>query len=180
MGRQFRFYILPSDVNSLVEQLQKRFEAKLLLDYSPSFELFEIDSPFGADKARDLEPLSAHTRYYLAPQFGHIDRRYYEKPDWWVIDSESEGIEFSGCKFNGTALAIGRLWYETNVVRDLRFVSKSIEFLKWAEGVYRYTKKCLRYEPESLAYVSEDALRFREKGGRFAQDIWPNGKVMPA
>jgi hypothetical protein len=180
MGRQFRFYILPSDANNVVAQLKNRFETKLLLDYSPNHELFEIDSPFRTNEAGDWEPLSESLRYYLAPPSGHIERQYCAKPNWWVINSESEGIEFCGCKFNGTALAIGRFWYETNVVRNLQFVSKSAAFLDWAEAVCRYTKKLLRYEERIAAYLGKDAISFREKGGQLAEDIWPNGKVIPA
>jgi hypothetical protein len=167
-------------MNLLVEQLQKRFEARLLLDYSPSFELFEINSPFGGDEAGELESLSSHTRYYLAPPFGHIDRRYCPKPDWWVIDSDSEGIEFSDCIKNDNTLLIGRFWYQPNVVRDSRFVSKSDQFLKWAEAVYRHSKKALTYDPKIYTYVGKGAMGFREGGGQFAHFIRSDGKVIPA
>jgi len=180
MGRQFRFYLLPSDANLLVEQLQKRFEAKLLLDYSPLSEVLEIDSPFRTDEMGDLGPMASRPRYYLAPPFGRIERHYYPKPDWWIIDSESEGIEFSGCISNQVAVAIGRFWYETNFVRDLQYVSKNTEFLKWAQDVYRFTKRSLHYDAQSDAYLGKDALSFREKGGQLARAIWPNGKVIPS
>jgi len=180
MGRQFRFYLLPSETNSLIEELRKRFEAKLLLDYSPEFELLEITSPFRTGDNGILEPEMVTARYYLAPPSGHIERRYCAKPDWWAIDSDSEGIEFSGCKCNGAAVAIGRFWYETNFVRDLRLLPKSSEFVKWAEAVYRYTKKSLHFDPAIDAYLGEDAMNFRKNGGELARDIWPNGKVIPA
>jgi hypothetical protein len=116
----------------------------------------------------------------VAPPFGHIERSYCPKPDWWVIDSDSEGIEFSSCRFSETAVAIGRFWYETNVVRNLQLVPKSSEFVKWAYAVYRYVKKSLHYDRGIDAYLGKEAARFREKGGRLVQDIWPNGKVTPA
>jgi hypothetical protein len=180
MGRQFSFYLLPSDANLLVGHLQERFEAKLLLDYSLSFELLEIDSPVRVDQVGDLGPLSSHTRYYLAPPSGHIERSYFPKPDWWVIDSDSEGIEFSSCRFSETAVAIGRFWYEIDVVRNLQFVPKSNEFVKWSEAVYRYVKKSLHYDRGIDVYLGKEAARFRDKGGRLVRDIWPNGKVIPA
>jgi hypothetical protein len=179
MGRQFSFYLLPSDANSLVKQLKSRFGAKLLLDYSPDHELFEIDMPYRKNDSGGLEPIVANARYYLARSSGKTERKYCAKPDWWVVNSDSEGIEFSGCKFNGIAVAIGRFWYETNVVRNLQYVAKSVEFVKWAESVYRYTKKSLHYDPRIDAYLGGDALHFSESGGQLVRDIWPNGKVIP-
>jgi len=180
MGRQFRFYILPSDANALVEQLKQQFKAKLLLDYSPAFESLEIDYPFRMNDSGDLKPVSARHRYYLAPPFGHIKREYYPKPDWWVVNSDSDGIEFEGCEFEGNTLLIGRFWYQTNVLVNLQYVSKGAEFLKWAEAVYRYTKKSLRYEPKIYAFVGRDAMSFRERGGQFASMIRPDGRIIPA
>jgi hypothetical protein len=180
MGRQFSFYILPSETNLLVEQLRKRFEAKLLVDYSRADKLLEVDLPFRENAAGDMESISMDIRFYLAPSSSQIKRSYFPKPDWWVIDSDSEGIEFLGCKFNGKAVAIGRFLYEINVVRDLQYISKSTEFLKWAETVYRYTKSLLHYDRSTDTYFGKDAVSFREEGGQLARDIWPNGKVIPA
>ncbi|MGA2568965.1 MAG: hypothetical protein ABSF23_00460 [Terracidiphilus sp.] len=180
MGRQFRFYILPSDANALVERLRSQFEARVYADYSHAYELFEVDSPYPEYPARASRSRAGSNRYYLAPSFNTIARRYCPKPNWWVIDSDSEGIEFSGCEFDGSTLLIGRFWYQTDVVIKGLFISKSSEFLKWAEAVYRYTKKFLRYERAIDAYVGQDALSFREKGGRFASSIGPNGRINPA
>jgi hypothetical protein len=180
MGRQFRFYILPSDANALADRLRTRFGAKVLVDYSPEYELFEVDMPFRENSTGSLEALSSLNRFYLAQQSGQLTRNYCPKPNWWVIDSDSEGIEFSGCAFDGITLLVGRLWYQTDFVRNLQLVSKSIGFVKWAESVYRFTKTFLHYEREIDAYVGEDALKFHQSGGLFASSIRSDGKVIPA
>jgi hypothetical protein len=169
MGRQLRFYILPQDANALVAQLRNRFDAKLLVDYSAVYEQFEVDLPFRTKADGDIE-VSPSTRFYVAPSSSHIERRHCPKPNWWVIDSDSEGIEFYGCKLKENILSIGRFWYQPNVVKNLQYVSKTSEFLRWAEAVYRYTKKFLRYQPEIAAYVGGEAAKFRELGGRFGPE----------
>ena len=179
MGRQFSFYILPADANALYVELRGRFNARLLADYSPSEEMFEIDMPYREDPAGQILPLSPKHRYYLAPPFGNIKRNYSPKPNWWVIDNDSEGFEFSGCNLVGNILIIGRFWYWPNIVENRQFVQKSGEFLTWAESVYRFTKKFLKYDREIGAYVGLEAMRFREQGGHFAAFIRPDGKIVP-
>jgi hypothetical protein len=180
MGRQFRFYLHPSDANALVDQLRDRFGAKVFLDYSPKRELFEIDAPYREDSTGILKPMNSNDRFYLAPHTNQLLRNFYPKPSWWCVDSDSEGIEFSGCKFDGTTILIGRFWYQKDFVRDLQFISKSNDFLKWAESVYRYTKRFLNYDGKIDAYVGEAAMKFRQNGGQFILMIGPNGRVVPA
>jgi len=168
MGRQFRFYILPAEANALIERLRSRFGAKLFVDNSPKYELFEVDLPYRERSDGGLESINGSNRYYLAASPKQILRRYCAKPNWWIIDSDSEGIEFSCCEFDGNVLRTGRFWHWTNFVRDMQFVPKSREFLTWSEAVYRDTKKFLRYDPALYAYVGKQAVKFRESGGRFA------------
>jgi hypothetical protein len=164
----------------LVAVLRSRFEAKLLVDYSPERDLVEVERPFQVAESGTMEPVSLLSRYYLAPSINRLARNYYPKPNWWVIDSDSEGIEFSACKVDGAALIIGRVWYQKDVVKNLQFVPKSTEFLNWAEAMFRYIKKALRYESEIYAYVGAEALKFRESGGQFGSGIRPDGKVISA
>jgi hypothetical protein len=160
-------------------ELRERLNAKLLVDYSPSEYLLEIDSPYRQDSVGHLEPLSSQARFYLAPSFVTIKRKYHPGPKWWAIDTDSEAVEFSGCKIVGNILIIGRFWYWPNIVEKGQFVSKSGEFLSWAESLYRLTKKYLKYDRKIGAYVGEEAMRFREQGGHFAAFIRPDGKIVP-
>jgi hypothetical protein len=179
MGRQFNFYLSPRDANSLYAELRGRFSARLLVDYSPTQELFDVDEPYQENSAGCMDPHSSQGRYYVAPSFGRIKREYLQEPNWWVLDTDSEAVEFSGCKTVGDILIVGRFWYWPNTVENGQFVSKSSEFLSWAEGLYRFTKKHLHYDRKIGAYVGEEAMRFRDKGGHFAAFIRPDGKIVP-
>jgi hypothetical protein len=180
MGRQFRFYILPMDANALISQLRGRFSICVLVDYSPEHELFEVELPYRGNPLGELEPISPQLRYYLVPSSGNIIRRYCAKPNWWVIDSDSEGIEFSSCRIHGNALIEGRFWHGREFVRESQFVKKSPEFLKWADAVYRLSKKLLHYDPSIEAYVGEQATTFRNSGGQFTPFIREDGKTISA
>jgi len=178
MGRQVRFYVLPSDANALVDRLRSRLGTKVLVDYSPEYELFEVEAPYRETSSETLEPVGTSNRFYLATEPSRLFRKFYPKPNWWVVDSDSEGIEFEGCTFDGITLFEGRLWYRIDFVRDLQLVSKGVDFLKWAEAVYRCAKQFLRYVRGIDAYVGEDAFRFYQNGGKFDSSISPGGKVI--
>jgi hypothetical protein len=182
MGRQFRFFLLPTDENALIAELRSRFAARLLLNYAPAPDLIEIKAPFRMSSEGRWERAPRHRSgsYYLAPQFGQIDRNYYPRPEWWVIDSSSEGIEFSGCELSSAHLSIGRFYYEHDVLVNMEIVPKRAEFIRWAEKVSRAAKNLLQYDPTLMAYVGKGANEFRQQGGQFVTGIRPDGTMIPA
>jgi hypothetical protein len=86
----------------------------------------------------------------------------------WIIDTDSEVIEFRGCEFDGDVLVRGRFYFQTDVVVDGLIVPKRKDFLVWADKVFRLAKKSLVRSKALDAYVGECAERWRRKGGRFA------------
>jgi hypothetical protein len=182
MGRQFRFFISPLDANQLVQELRRRFGVKLLLENAPDQDAFEIEFPYrlnleGASKAATPNSIPS---FYLAPPFGRIDRNYYPKPDRWIIDTSSEGIQFSGCKLSGIHLEIGRFYYQHDVLMNMEILPKRADFVRWAEQVFRAAKSLLQYEPALMAYVGKEAIEFRKQGGLFITGKRPDGTVIPA
>jgi|SRR5580692_8813017 hypothetical protein len=182
MGRQFRFFILPADANQLVEELQKRFGARLLLDYSPTRNLFEIELPYQRNSEGVLKTAAPNSRlrYYLASLSGRVDRSYHPKPDRWVIDGSSEAIEFCGCDMRDDYLEIGRFYYQADVLVNMEILPKRPEFVGWAERVFRSAKSLLQYEPALMAYVGKEAIKFRKQGGQFVTGRRPDGTMIPA
>lgn len=171
MSRQFDVFILPSDANSLVEGIRSRFGLQVSRRYSRSLlEQVEITSPVLVDSLWLKSTGATSIECCLTPLGGRIERRYYEKPNHWVVDSYSEMMEFSGCDFDGWTLMVGRFYYETAFVRNLEWVKKGPGFLKWADAVFRYTKKTLRRDKQLDAYVGKDADAFRQAGGVFTRD----------
>lgn len=97
-----------------------------------------------------------------------IKTRYADSRGEWLLDTDSEIVEFSGCHFDRAVLLSGRLYYQTNFVAGNAFQDKSPEFIRWAERVFRATKESLSYSSEMMAYVGQDAMVWRQNGGRFA------------
>ena len=103
---------------------------------------------------------------------------YAGKREEWLVDDDSDVIQFSGCDFEGSVLQIGRFYYQTNFVVGNEFRDKSSAFIAWAEQVSRATKKQLVYSPKMMAYAGEDAARWRRDGGRFAAHRRADGSYL--
>lgn len=174
MGKQFQLYLTPSDAEALVEELRARFAAGVLSEKVPTSDPVEMESPILHKSI--FETNGATSIYcYLAPANGRIITTYYPELRLWLVQPSSEAIEFSGCDFDGKTLLVGRMYFQTDDLVDGRIVKKRLEFLRWADKVFRYTKKVLKRDRELMqplgAYVGKEALIFRESGGRFAESI---------
>lgn len=176
MSKQFQLFLTPSDAKTLVEELRVRFDAKVLSQKSPTSDPLEMRSPI--EHASIFRPGVTSIYCYLAPADGRIITDYYPTLGLWLTDIRSEAIEFHGCDFDGKTLLVGRFYFQTDELVDGRIVKKRAEFLKWADAIFRYTKKALRRERELGglgAYVGKDAIIFRENGGKFASSIEGTG-----
>jgi hypothetical protein len=89
--------------------------------------------------------------------------RFISKTEKHSLDEdESEVIQFVRSRIyaDGT-LKVGRLWYEPKTIRGK---SKRMEFVTWAEAVFRYIKTNFHYNKERLNYIGPDALQKLGKG----------------
>lgn len=169
MSRQFRFFLLPSDIEALVSELRERVGVKVIQETSHGPKTIELESPickgastFGSD--------ALSVRCYLVPPSG-ADLRvtFIAKQSYWLLDEErSEAIEFSGCDYDGKTLRIGRLYFHTDMLVGDSIWPKRAEFLKWADRIFRTMKKSLRYSKDLDAYLGKDADKWQQQeGGRF-------------
>jgi len=161
MGRQMTIYLLPSDTSLIEESL------KATLDIC----FFEYESPRSRPKvAKSLTVPNMGESWltiYLAPQ-SQLENIVCEKvpsKGYWTIDSlRSPVVEFSRCYFNGRILKEGRLFYDTGYYDESgKWVDKSEDFLKWAERLFRITKKILNKSPDNQAYIGPNALIWLKK-----------------
>lgn len=161
MGRQFQVYLLPSDAVRLVEVLRQQIKIRLLASRSPGSQAIEIQSP--------VQTSAGYTRMdcLLAPDEMIIVKvDHLEKQGHWTVNTLfSEVIEFSGCHFNNKTLKRGRLFYDTGFYNGKQWEEKSPRFLKWAEIVFKTTKKSLERVASLDAYIGEDAKDWYSSGG---------------
>jgi hypothetical protein len=103
--------------------------------------------------------------------------RYIPQQSYWIVQSEgAEGIEFSGCGYDGRTLIEGRFYFQNNMLINDTIWPERMEFIRWADKVFRMIKKQLRWEKELAAYIGKNAEEFRENGGRFASRLRPDGE----
>lgn len=105
---------------------------------------------------------------------------FYPTRSEWLVQTESEVIEFSGCAFDGNLLRCGRFHFQNDLLVGDMIVPKRKEFLDWADRVFRVSKKLLRRSKTLDAYVGKEADAWREAGGRFIWMIKANGEPMYA
>jgi hypothetical protein len=168
MSKQFQLFLTPSDVINLVGELRSRFGARVLSRKSPTSDPVEMQSP--VEHEAIFSTSGATSIYcYLAPPDGRVITDYYPTLGLWLTDTSSEVIEFSGCDFDEKTLLVGRFYFQTDGLIDGRIVKKRAAFLRWADRVFRYTKRVLKRDRELMeplgAYVGKDALTFRESAG---------------
>jgi hypothetical protein len=164
MSRQFRFYLLPSDIERVVAELRARFGVKVIEADSPKISPVEIDSPVRAASLGDATSIYC---YLMPPAGADIKTWYMVKRQLWAVDISSEVIQFSGCDYDGNVLLIGRFYFQTDFLDGDSIWRKRPEFLAWAGKIFRWTKKFLHWSKELQAYVGEDAMRWKQNGGRF-------------
>lgn len=169
MGRQFRFYLLPSDIDRIMEELQTNLAVRMIGDVSPSPCPIELESPFTrVDPQQQVWPATLANCYLTSSDSPDIRMWYMPKRQLWAIDDDrSEVIEFSGCEFSGTVLNVGRFYYLSDMLVNMSMWPKRPEFVSWAEKVFKTTKKILNYSPNLLAYIGEHAAKWKREGGVF-------------
>jgi hypothetical protein len=154
MSRQFRVFLMPSDVESLFAELRAKCSLKLLLGHAPTSTPVEIASPI-------------HSQCFLTTPSGADIRLWYagDRAEW-ILHDQSETIEFSGCAFDGSSLADGRFYFHTDKLFGDVIVRHRPEFLGWADKIFRTTKKHLVRSKALDAYLGPEAAQWWRNGGR--------------
>jgi len=171
MGRQFRIYVLPADVDALVDDLQRSTGARFFLDKSQTAEPREVSADTVSRSAQVHDGLMGYERCYLASREGAPPAmRHIATQGYWLVDTDSESIEFDGCRYGDDLLIEGRFYYQTDLLTLAgdAIVPKSDDFVRWAERVFRRAKKMLTWDAEVQAYVGDEAARWAQSGGRFS------------
>jgi hypothetical protein len=166
MSKQFRVYLLPSDAKRLLEELRGRNSFRCLSDRSATMEPVDLASPLRQSEDHRVTSV----RCFLAqPSDGKVRLEHYPTLSAWLVQIESEVIEFSGCDFNGDTLRVGRFYFQTDFLAGQEILPKRPEFIAWADKIFRYAKRSLHRSAELDAYVGSDAEEFRNTGGTFKQ-----------
>jgi hypothetical protein len=178
MSKQFRVFIVPADIQSILDLLPSEVGLRVIEERAPSSKPIEVESPVGKRATWIKERDYVSVRCYLVPDKGaDIKMRYIPQQSHWIVHSEgAEGIEFSGCGYDGKTLVEGRFYFQNDMLIDDTIWPKRREFVDWADKVFRIAKKQLHWSKELDAYIGNNAEQFRKSGGKFATRIRPDGE----
>ena len=170
MSKQCRFYLLPSDVERLLDELHARVGFKLISNRSVTMTPIEMNSHFSEYCSKATSSTFRRVNCYLAtPTVSGINMDYLPTRREWAILPSSEAIEFSGCDFDGSTLWIGRLYFQTDQLIGDAIWPKRGEFLQWADRVIQTARRHLERSKSLDAYLGKDAAAWEQNGGRFQE-----------
>jgi hypothetical protein len=168
MSKQFHLYLLPADIESLMQTLRSKLEFSIVRSSSPQPFPVQMESPLISDRLKLKEGTVRADCYIVPSQNQDIKMKFIPTLSFWDVQIDSEAIEFEGCEFDGSVLLRGRFYFQTDRLVDGLILPKRTEFLSWADNVFRTAKKSLQRSTLFDAYVGEHAERWRQEGGRFA------------
>jgi hypothetical protein len=177
MSRQCRFFLLPSDAETLVADLRDRIGLKLIDAKSSGPEPVEIDSPMHSVASRQdgKTRLSAYC-YITAATDANVKLRYIAQQGYWLVHEErSEVIQFHGLEYDGEIMLVGRFYFQNDFLLGDAIWPKRDQFHRWADRIFRRAKATLAYSKGLDAYIGPDAEAWRAHGGRFAW-MWISGQ----
>jgi hypothetical protein len=168
MSKQFRFYLLPSDIEHVVAELRAQFDVRIIETVSDVTSPIEIDSPIRRSKSIKRPQGFSSVYCYLIPCTGaEIKMWYMTERKMWCVKDCSEVIQFAGCEYDGAVLEIGRFYYQTDMLIGDSIWPKRREFIEWADKVFRTTKRMLARSAALNAYVGPAAAKWEKEGGQF-------------
>jgi hypothetical protein len=178
MSKQFRVYLLPADIEMLMEYLRANAAFSILAESSAKSRPVALESPLQKGLLDTDGKQSHHVRCFLAPLDAvNLQMAYFSKRKEWLLRLESDIVEFSGCDFDGGhILHIGRFYFQTDSLIGANIWPKKTEFLQWADDIFRLSKRRLTYSKTFGAYVGEEAARFKQAGGCFASGYDRTGR----
>jgi len=172
MSRQFRFYLLPPQIEELISALKEEIGFRLIAARSQTQKPTELNSVFETvtDSTSGQQAVRVHC--YLVPPFeAPLSTLYAPRMNDWFTESErSEVIQFSGCEYNGEKLHIGRFYFQRNYLNEVKdaLVPHREQFLKWGDQILRAAKRRLKYSRQLEAYLDDETELWRQRGGSFA------------
>lgn len=178
MSKQLYLYALPADIERILVQLREKLGAVMISPTSSRSEPIWLDSPIRQSSLLPTEKSTSVACCLVPNGLAEIRLKHYPSQSVWHVTDDSEVIQLSGCDFDGKILVRGRFYCQTDMLMGNAIVPKRIEFLQWAEKVFRVAKKGLQRSRALDAYVGLEASSWESEGGRFASLALPGQKIV--
>lgn len=175
-GRQFSFFVGPSDQNALEEAVRASGDIALLREISSSYAPRELETSI----IRDFSSAPFSILIARRTDLLHIEFRPIKGRQEFSCDPTSAPvIEFTRFPsvIANRVLRVGRLYRVDKYWGDNgSVVSKSREFIEWGESLYKLTKRSLT-KIEQGCFAGEEALELRRAGIAFEGLDVPMGSI---
>lgn len=180
MGRQIRFYALPSDELKFWEFVQSIPDTLCLSEKSSSAVIGNFVLPYGEElpkpifrklyiyrnrKLNDLMPFlrKGSRKVYSEEQMDYIDTGEI----FYWIDTNAPLVEFISSFFREDgSLTQGRLWVDLYKLEGQDFVYKGDDFKAFYETLVGWIRKNFKKLKGIDGYFGEEALAWYKSGGR--------------
>jgi hypothetical protein len=142
MGRQFSYYCLAEDLERIQAQVFEPANGQLVAHEKVN----GSHTPVSVDRfALSSEQMGKQSVFlYLLPP-KELQREVRNGP--WIDSTKSHLIEVGRCFTDGRIIRSARFWYEVRYFEGEEQRVKPAEFVSWAEGIFRSTKKTLARHP---------------------------------
>jgi len=167
MGRQFSYYCLAADLAKIQDHVFEEARAQLATcekrlgaDHIVPVSRFEL----AADR------MGKDTLFLLLLPPVELQLEVFDGP--FLDTVKSHLIEVGRCYTDGEFIRRGRFWYETRFYVDDQLYEKPREFVAWAEGIFRNTKKLLARHEFGLG-----GRRYADWIGQHALDAVRRGEL---
>ncbi len=141
MGRQFRYYCLPEDLQEIDKNVFHKLGGRLFLtEKTVTGEILKRVDKFSLP----LADMGKEPSYLLLAPPESLSQVVMMGD--YIDKSESHLIEVGRSLVLNGELIPNRFWYEPKGYRDRIYGNKSADFILWAQSVYKETKKLLLRE----------------------------------
>jgi hypothetical protein len=168
MSKQFQIYALPNDVEDLIQKLRIDMDIELISPISPRPELMHLLSPIRNSSLLEKERSVSINCYMLNGDLADVRLKQFPGDAVWHIDDRSEVVNLSGFDFDGDTLVRGRMYFQSDYIEAGVIYKKREFFLRWANELFRRSKKMLTRSQDLNAYVGREAYEWARQGGRLA------------
>lgn len=166
-GKQFSFYIGLTDQIAIEEAIRASGDVAVLEGSSPTEKAVERDSSIMCDTENE------HFRVLVARRadLSHLRFRPTGSPkkDYWYDTLRQPIVEFDRSFTFKRFIRAGRMYRQDRYYNEYdELVSKSPEFIDWADRLYKLVKKSL-IKIERGRYAGREALAMRQSGIPFEE-----------
>ena len=141
MGRQINFFLQGEDQNEFDILLKSCGSPIFLSYYHYDSQLSITDDTLMRDRKKEGGRI-----YLVRPlDVGIMQLKFIENFGYYLLkDNELPVLHYDRCASTDNEIHRGRLYFEPKYVRDMQWIEKSDDFVKWADNIIKTVRRKLK------------------------------------